>query len=555
MKFRWLLFIVICLLVQQCAKQTAPTGGPKDETPPNLVRSIPNHEHTNVKSSKIELIFDESIQLNNPREQIIITPSVGKKFETTFNKNRVTLDLKADLLPNTTYNINFREGIQDLTEKNPATVKLAFSTGDYIDSLSINGKIVDALTEKLSGGYTVALAEVTDTLDIFKNPATWITQADKKGFFSLENLKPGTYFIYAFDDRSKNMIVDSKTERYGIIAQNIELTTNVDSLKILTFKLDVNKLKLITARPTFAYYNLRFSKSLVDYTVEAADSSVSIASILEPDLTTIKLFNTIPNLDSLQIRVQATDSVNMKVDTLLYMKFPRKDATKDKFTAKADKSTIEESNSTLFSEISFSKPVTTFTPDSMFVSVDSLTQIRFTPEDYTWNNLHTKLSIRKKLDLSIIYPVDTASDKSSSGKSASKPNDKSIVFKKGTFISVESDTAQNFNSNFNLLKLESTAIIQTKVECEENFILQLIDQKQTVIQQRINEKESKFENLQPQTYQLRLIIDLNKNGKWDAGNFELRTEPEPIIYYQNSKGQRDISLKPNWTLGPLLITY
>src|ERR1700754_3036777 len=104
MKTRWTFFILICMLVMQCAKQTAPTGGPTDEIPPKLKSSYPKHEQTNFKGDRIELFFDEPIQLNNPREQIIITPSLGKKFEVTLNKNRVTIDLKARPQDNTTYN-------------------------------------------------------------------------------------------------------------------------------------------------------------------------------------------------------------------------------------------------------------------------------------------------------------------------------------------------------------------------------------------------------------------------------------------------------------------
>ena len=210
MKFRVIYFVVLSALTFQCAKQTSPSGGPTDETPPELLASLPRHEQTNVKSSKLELYFNEAIQLNNPREQIIITPTVGKKFETTFNKRKVTLDLNTELQENTTYSINFREAIQDLTEKNPAVVKIAFSTGSYIDSLSVNGKVIDALTEKTLANYTVALAEASDTFNIFKHQASWITATNKKGFFSIENLKPGSYVLYAFNDKSKNLIVDSK---------------------------------------------------------------------------------------------------------------------------------------------------------------------------------------------------------------------------------------------------------------------------------------------------------------------------------------------------------
>lgn len=182
---------MLSFLALQCAKQTAPTGGPKDETPPKLRESFPKHGQINFKGDRIELSFDEPIQLNNPREQIIITPSVGKDFDVTFNKNRVTIQLKRRLQENTTYTINFREAVQDLTEKNPANAKIAFSTGDYLDSLQISGKVIDALTEVAPKSYTVALAEYSDTFNIFKHPGAWITQTDKTGKFSLENLKPG----------------------------------------------------------------------------------------------------------------------------------------------------------------------------------------------------------------------------------------------------------------------------------------------------------------------------------------------------------------------------
>src|SRR5689334_6781977 len=169
MKHRWFFIILATIiLLQQCAKQTAPTGGPKDAIPPQLVRSNPEKKGVNFKGNKIELTFDELVQLNNPREQLIITPSIGKKFEATAKKNKVTLELNSSLQENTTYNINFRESIQDLTEKNPAKIKLAFSTGSYIDSLSVTGFATDVLTDLRVKNYTVALVQASDTFNIFK---------------------------------------------------------------------------------------------------------------------------------------------------------------------------------------------------------------------------------------------------------------------------------------------------------------------------------------------------------------------------------------------------
>lgn len=550
----WLPYtLVLTLLLTQCAKQTAPTGGPTDETPPKLESSNPKHEQTNVKSSKIELAFDEHIQLNKPREEIIITPSVGKDFEITFNKNKVSIDLKTELQQNTTYNVNFREAIQDLTEKNPATVKLAFSTGDYIDSLQITGKVFDALTEKRNTNYTVALVEVSDTFSIFKHPASWIALTDKQGRFSLENLKPGNYLLYAFDDRSKNLIVDSKSEKYGFIAEPISLKQNIDSLNIRTFKLDINKLKLITARSTFAYFNLRFSKSLIDYTVTTTDTTQKAYSTLESDLSTIKLYNTFPGLDSVQIRVRAIDSLNTSVDTLVYIKFPKKDATKDKLSSKNEPATLQENNYQFTSTFTFSKPITAVNTDSLYIEIDSLNKLHFAKDELTWDIRSTTLKLTKKIPVSLLFPKDTAENVEEASKKVKK--EPALKAQKGTFISLENDTAQSMSTQIKLLSLEVTSIIETKVESNQATVIQITNKNGELIQQRVNEKTSTFENLNPETYSIRIIIDFNKNGKWDPGNFSSRTEPEPIIYYRNSKGSRDVPLKANWHVGPLLIKY
>lgn len=557
MKKGWIYIVVIGLFALQCAKQTSPTGGPKDETPPRLVKSNPKHQQTNVKNSVIELEFNEAIQLNNPREQIIITPRVNKKFETTFNKRKVTLDLKGELQENTTYSINFRDAIQDLTEKNPASVKLAFSTGSYIDSLSISGTVQDALTEKRLANYTVALVEASDTFNIFKHPASWVTVTDKKGVFSIENLKPGTYFLYAFDDRSKNLVVDSKSESYGFLPSEINLPENVDSVRLRTFKLDVTPLKLLSARTTFAYFNLRFSKSLVDYHVSAVDTTIEVHASLEPDLTTIKLYNTISALDSLQIKVSATDSLNATLDTLLYMKFPKKEATRDKFTAKLDRVTVNENNSVLSGTFEFNKPVTTSNRDSIFIQIDSLTRLFFLAEDFVWTNNQTKLALNKKVDLQTIFPPPdtTAITKSKSPVKQPQKKKPELVAAKGAFISVEKDTAQTIKMAPSLTKLEATAIIEAKVQTTENFILQLLNKSGKIVAEAINQKQFTFENLPPDTYLLRIIIDQNNNGKWDPGDYATRKEPEPIVYYIDRKGSKNIPARANWTLSDLLITY
>jgi uncharacterized protein (DUF2141 family) len=555
--------LIIGILLQQCAKQTAPTGGPMDETPPTMLRSNPTHKEINFKGTEVQLTFDEFVQLNNPREQILITPSIGKKFEAIAKKNKVIIELNSKLSDTTTYTFNFRESVQDLTEKNPAKIKLAFSTGAHIDSLTIAGTIKDILTDKSLNNFTVALTPALDTFNIFKHAAPWVTLADKQGRFVFENLKHGDYFLYAFDDKNKNLVADSKSEKYGFKSDNIQLQGPVDSIRINAFKLDAAKLKLISSRPTFAYYNIRLSKSVVNYKLSAADSLEKIHSILEPDLTTIKVYNTIPALDSLQIRLEAIDSTESKVDTLIYIKFKGAGSTRDSFTGKIDRSTIYESNSTLSAVISFTKPVTHFIQDSLFVQLDSINRINFTKNDLTWNENLTTLTISKKVTFpneDVTKPKMPLPQKKLDLEQESNPAREStpfnqLILKAGSVISIENDTLSGLTSPLKRIKIQDYGIISAAVSTKENFILQLLDQKNKVIQEVKNITKFNFENLPAGLYMLRLLIDLNKNGKWDGGDYATKKQPEPVVYYRTPKGGRDTILKANWVVGELLITY
>lgn len=567
MKVKNLLIIVtLSVLVQNCAKQTAPTGGPKDETPPKLIKSDPKHQQTKFNGKNIELTFDELVQLNNPREQIIITPSIGKKFIVEAKKDKVTLNFNSPLQDSTTYNINFRESIQDLNEKNPAKgIKVAFSTGTYIDSLSISGNVQEALTEKEAKNFTVAAIQASDTFNVFKHPASWVTQTDEKGNFSLENLKPSKYFVYAFDDKNKNLFIDSKSERYGFLREDLNLKKSIDTLSIKAIKLDASNLKLISAKPTFSYYQIRLSKSLTHYEIKSTEK---ILSNIDTDNASIKIYNTMQLTDSLQIRLSAQDSTSNELDTAVYLKFNKQKSTKEKFIVKTEENNYLENKSLLRIVLSFSKPVLKLNQDSIYLQLDSINRISFSNNDFTWNEYSTRLTITKNLTLNKIETKNEAEKPSvRQDEKRGKPEEKQIrvanpqkqynqlIFSDACFVSAELDSTKKSSQNVRIVTAEQTGALITKIETKENFILQVINKNNQVVQEITNEKTHKFENLPPDTYRLRLQIDLNKNGKWDTGNIDTRTLPEPIIFYYNPKHEKEINLKANWELGPLLITF
>ncbi|HTJ48784.1 MAG TPA: Ig-like domain-containing protein, partial [Cyclobacteriaceae bacterium] len=396
--YKFLCFPLYILFLLSCAKQSAPTGGPKDSIPPIMVRSFPKQKQLNFKEKKITLEFNEAIQILNPREQLIITPTVGKDYKATANKKEVTIQFEDDFKDSTTYTINFREAVSDLTEKNAAkNLQLAFSTGPYIDSLIIEGNVYDLLKGKEIKDATIALYE-SDTFNIFKHKPNYITKSNDKGTFKIENLKPGIYHIYAFEDKNKNIIADSKNENYGFIAKEINLVQNVKNISIPLIHLDARSLKLTSARPYNNYFNIRFGKNLLKYNITS--DSTEITSCYGDDHSNVKVFNELlKGVDSLKIKLYAEDSIGNTLDSSLYVKFnTKKDIQIEKFSMSLVENSVTANKGELKITLLFNKPIREINFDSLLYVRDSIQIFKFTKEDLDWKQEENILSIKKTID-------------------------------------------------------------------------------------------------------------------------------------------------------------
>jgi hypothetical protein len=363
------------------------------------------------------------------------------------------------------------------------------------------------------------------------------------------------------------MITDSKSEHYGFISTNINLKKNIDSLRISTYKLDASPLKVITARPTFNYYIIRFSKGLASYSIINKESSDKIYYSIEPENNALRVYNTFSIPDSLKISIVTSDSIQQKSDTTVYLKFNKKESTKDKISYKVLSNQIEESTSLLKAQIQFTKPIYQFLADSIWIKTDSSTLIKFNKEEFTWNQTNTEITFQKKLPVKqtesppttatkkVIQPSPINNTEAKDAQEKPKEVYNILTFSKGTFISVQNDTVAKIAETPKSIKIKDTGILSVKVETKENFIIQIINRSGKVVTQSLNTASQTFNNLPPDTYQLRLVIDENKNGVWDGGNPLKKEKPEPIIFYINPKGEKTINLKANWELGPLLITF
>src|SRR5262249_55127057 len=125
-----------------CANIFPPEGGLKDSIPPVLVKASPADSSKNFEGNRIVLTFDEFVQIQNPRENLIVSPLPKIDPQVESKLRTVTIRLKDTLEPNTTYSLNFGNAIKDINEGNTAkNFTYLFSTGTRFDSLTLSGKV------------------------------------------------------------------------------------------------------------------------------------------------------------------------------------------------------------------------------------------------------------------------------------------------------------------------------------------------------------------------------------------------------------------------------
>ena len=219
------IFIILSITAfYQCARKGSPTGGPKDVTPPVLIRAEPENMSVNFKGNKIRLYFDELVKLEKVQEQLIVSPPL--KYQPLLSPQGgankfVEITIQDTLLENTTYTINFGQSVVDNNEGNPYPfLTYVFSTGDYIDSLELKGVVKDAFEKEADNFISVMLYNIdssyTDST-IYKRPPNYITNTlDSSIVFTLKNLKEGTYALFAIKDQAKNNVFDQNTDKIGL---------------------------------------------------------------------------------------------------------------------------------------------------------------------------------------------------------------------------------------------------------------------------------------------------------------------------------------------------
>lgn len=567
-----LYLLSISIYIYSCANQGTPTGGPRDTIPPLLIESVPSNKSTNYTGTAFKFVFDEKVNADKLKSQLLITPHIENKFNVKVRKNELTLDFDDKFSDSTTYTLNFSDGLVDITEKNPAiNLSFAFSTGPYIDSIYVNGKITDLYTNEAQEEFIVGLYQITDSLNLLEDKPRYFAKTNEQGQFLIENIKNGFYKILSFKDENRNLILNPESEPHGFLADSIDLTLSQDSIRIPTQLIDASTFKFIRSKTTGRYFDLQYNKSFISYDIIKLDSSQVLQLPPNNRVKGNKILRFYPHetfrydIDSLGIIVSAVDSMfNSSMDTV-YVKFAESARKPEKYTSKLQPRSGTSIDPLVIHTYAFSKPIQTFNKDSIKISYDTLKTQSIPDTTIMWNTNNTTLKFETLLDknylqiqvdtLLAIYGDTTLTDSVSIAKreyySQIKTNQVTLSFPKGTFISVDNDSTEATTYTYTFKSLDQMGSVSGNVNTSlTSYTLQLVDTKYNVIEEIRNSDTFNFPFVKPGKYTIRVMIDNDENGKWSYGNILKDQTPEQVYFYTEV-----FDVRANWQLENIQISF
>lgn len=507
------LLLITLLTLTRCAQMVAPTGGKKDTIAPVLVSSNPVNKTTNFKGKTIVMTFDEYIMMDNLMSKLLITPSTDNPYTPTIKNETLTLKFQNPFKDSTTYTLNFGDGIKDHAEKNPAqNLKLVFSSGTSIDSGQVSGKVLSLQTGKPQKMALVGLYIPTDTLTPEKIKPYYFTKTDTSGNFLIENTTIRDFQIIAIADKNSNLLFNPKDEAIGFDTTLLRTAAgNAPTRTLYVSPSNTTDLKIQRTIPKVTSYSVVFNKGIDSIRVKFEKDSVPF--ILEK-ATDLKFFNINRTTDTIPVRITATDSLGKQISVNQKIAF-QEQRGKTRVTEPFTYQITPEKNASVpevFNvSILFSKPVSTFDKQKINLIHDSLLSVSLDKFTLEWNDFKNKVSFEvKKL-----------------GKDSLK-----IQLGKNAILSVENDTLPATLLKYKIASQEEYGILHALVagDTKTPHFVELVDKDFNVVQ-TLYKAPFSFRNITPGQYYLRLILDKNRNKRWDYGNFNSKTLPEAIMVY------------------------
>lgn len=534
MKQSGITFLVVLLgivLMAGCAKTGRPNGGPKDTIPPVIVKSNPENFTTSFDKDEIRIYFDEYIRLAELQKYLIISPPL--KYQpviTPINTSKILrIRIQDTLQPETTYSINFGKSIVDNNEENSYDYfKYVFSTGAYIDSLTVSGQITDPLLRSPDGAITVMLYpydQSTRDSIIYQELPTYITTTRDSSYgFQLENVKAGRYLMVALNESSSNYTYQPETDQIGYLAQPIQLPTD-SSYMLRLFKQEpiyqlsrpsqANKRHIL-----FGYQGLQDSLQLspLDNMPEGFESRI----YQDIDKDTLHYWFK-PALDhEVQDSVYFLARHGKDIDTLLVR---IKDLYADSLMVNKTGSSVVKPKDTVFFQSN--TPLELLDPEKISLMDQDSTDI---PLRMTLDKRYNRAGMIFDIEDDKVYRM---------------------TLLPGSFTDFYEQTNDTMSYSVRSQPVSDYGTLSLALPpgLDYPLTLQLVDARYTVAKQIYLHQEQAiyFDYINPGIYYVRVLIDENENGKWDSGNYIEMRQPEAVLY-----DKRPIEVRANWSLNETL---
>ncbi|MFN7117890.1 MAG: Ig-like domain-containing protein [Saprospiraceae bacterium] len=529
--YRYLLFIIAIFSLVRCANIVPPVGGERDETPPKVVEenSTPNKQ-TNFQKQRIELEFDEFVVLEDVFNQVVVSPPLQYRPTLSLKGKtlRIDFDSRDTLRENATYTINFGTAVKDLTEKNPAdNLRFVFSTGPYLDSLTVQGKLVDAEKgEPVPEALFMLYDNLSDTVVRTQRPF-YFARTDTSGRFSIENVRAGTFKGFALKDANLNYKYDQANELIGFPDSLIQVSADSAApLQIRMFTENRVARLLDSETSTYGLVKLIFNQPPPRDLYIAFDT-VGQRIVVENNADTAYVWydleNAVPwNLYFGQDTLWRDTLAIPALDRGAYLLGVQLAQAEQR----ADPAAIVRLNPDRTVQVRFNFPLVSYDTAQLHWYEDTL-----------------RRAIRPDIRVDTLSPRTLVFN---------YPWREEMVYQIELLPGAVRDLYGLINNdtillNYRVEPRKSFANLQLTIDsldAGENYVVQLLYQGSTIAEEfrlrGVTTDTRSFKTLPAGEYSVQIITDQNNNGRWDPGNYDEKRQPEPII-------QRKLeALRSNW---------
>ncbi len=540
--------MIVVLLFYACAHVVSPTGGPRDEDPPEVVRSSPPNYSPNFDDEQIRIFFDEFVTLHNIRQQLLVSPPMETMPEISIRGRSIVIDIDEELRPNTTYNFFFGDAIRDITEGNAIpNFQFVLSTGDHVDSLALGGRVKNAYTlSPEEGVYVMMYDNIYDSVPYLERPV-YLAKTDEEGKFVISNMAEGRYKMFALDDQNYNFKYDLPDERIGFLDSLVRpraLEAPDDTLSMDTLRIPeidhAHTLYLFREEDTVQRitHSQLTREGLITLGFRVPFDSVYVREVKQPfdhqwhipeygeNRDTLRIWFADTGRDTLFLEVRDRDQV---LDTVVRSTRPRRPAR--------ERDEEEEPSLGISPDfrrrgaVPFFRPLT-LNSQHPVEEIDT-NHIQLYIHDSIPHPSQFHLSGHARRSITMHPPLE-------------EETSYQLKLFPGAFTDIFGLTNDTLNISFTTTSRENYGNLFMDIDMpptEYQNILQLLTADKDVLKEKTIDEGGRyvFRHLTASRYLVRLIEDLDGSGSWTTGDYLRGRQPEPVHMLPDT-----IQVRENW---------